>query len=510
MKRCPACLTTYEDSSERCLIDGVELENGHVDALLGHVIEDRYRLDAVIGRGGFGTVYRAAHQRLPRDFAVKVLHAARALQARHLARFKQEVRAAAVLEHPHVLEVIDFGHDARAGYFVVMPLLQGETLLDRMQHYGRLPIADVTPIVLQTTSALQAAHDLGIVHRDIKPENIFLAIKATAPEGFTVKLLDFGIAKVLQEGSHPRLLERGEQPLSEAMQAVGTCLTMSPEQVLGGQVDARADVYGFGCMLFELLTGELPYEGAGGEIMRKHVHDPVPRPSERAGGAWMPPSLDQLLMRLMAKEARDRPQSMHEVAERWEAVRADADEAWADWHLIAHGSRASISPRTGDAPAAAPTSFRTLSGRELTDVLPAVMNVAAMEDQAETEPAAAHHALVIDDDVAIRNLLRLILQNAGWSCSTVDGGPAALQWLRDHPQPSAVVLDMLMPGMDGLAVLKLVRKQGYLGPVVICSTLQSPAIKAEAEAQGGVCFVTKGRELHTIPQVLLGLGLGAA
>jgi CheY-like chemotaxis protein len=270
-------------------------------------------------------------------------------------------------------------------------------------------------------------------------------------------------------------------------------------------VDSRADVYGFGAMLFEILTGELPYDGDGnGEIMRKHVHEAVPRPSSRPGGRWIPPELDQAVMRMMAKRPEDRPQTMHDLAQQWEAVRAVADEAWADWHLLAPSrQRKTLSTVRGSAT----TGFFDPSQRDPTEELPAGTEVVQLADLGPGTESVLPHALVVDDDVAIRSLLRLILQNAGWTCSTVDGGPASLQWLREHPEPSAVVLDMLMPGMDGLAVLRHMREQGYRGPVVICSTLQSPAIKAEAEAQGGVWFVTKGRELHTIPQVLRDVGV---
>ncbi len=552
MKACPKCQRLWPYEYVFCPRDSTTLRdvkpNGgsrhsQDDELIGHVIEDRYRLERVIGRGGFGTVYSAAHERLPRNFAVKVLLKTRALEERHLLRFKQEVRAAAVLKHPNVLEVIDYNNDPVAGYFVVMPLLIGETLLDRIQK-NRLQISEMTPIILQTASALQAAHDLGIVHRDIKPENIFLATSTTASEGFLVQLLDFGIAKVMLERSDPRLIG-DEQPPIETLQAVGTCLTMSPEQVRGEDVDHRADIYGLGCVLFEVFTGELPYNSENNtEIMRMHVQEHVQRPSARQRESWIPEALDAFLMRMMAKRREDRPQSMRDVAQEWEAVRPVVEEAWADSHLV-HLPVAKTAVRHERDQSAAPSvdsethgdgDGRTLvdspgllspskllrdsavrsntlespmlRGRDGTEEMPYASVTPLPNTHKRELPLRPAHALVVDDDQAIRNLVRHVLQSAGWTCSTVDGGTSCLQWLADHPAPTAIILDMLMPNLDGLSVLKMAREQGFAGPVVICTTLQSQAVKAEAMGQNNVWFVTKGRELHMLPELLAGIGVG--
>ncbi len=475
------------------------------------MIEDRYKLASVIGRGGFGTVYRAEHQRLPRDFAVKILHAARAVDARQVERFRQEVRAAAVVRHPNVVEVIDFGHDPRVGHFIVMPLLEGESLLERLGRETVLPIVDIDTVLTQSAAALAAAHALGIVHCDIKSENVHLVRDAGAAGGFHACILDFGVARA-------RPLP-GEAATHDASRVVGTALSMSPEQVLRKEIDLRADVYGLGIVLYEMLTGTLPFvSDKSVELMRMHVQDAVPRPSSHRKGRWIPPVLDQLVLSMLAKSREDRPQSMAEVVELWEAIRAEVHDAWAALHLT-DASRA---------------VSRTMRAVELTLRLTPQEPMAWADESPELRPRKGHpsklepgdpmqeppttatprplmpvlgRVLVIDDDESIRNLLRLILQNAGWHCTTVSSGQAALNWLREQPAPAAVVLDMLMPGMDGMHTLKAMRAQGYAGPVVFCTSVQSDAVRSQVAMQGDERFVTKGRELHTIPQVLLDLGL---
>ena len=553
MKQCPTCSATYPDHLQFCGLDAAPLHPYEpVDPLLGIVIEDRYRLDAVIGTGGFGTVYRAAHQRLPRDFAVKVLQASRAAEPRQVARFRQEVRAAAVLQHPNVCEVIDFGHDPQVGHFVVMPLLTGETLLDRLNRNRALPIVDTHPILLQMAGALGAAHDQGIVHRDIKVENIYLARDDSTTLGYAVKLLDFGIAKVLRPESDLRLVGEDRSP-SEALQVLGSPLTMSPEQVRGQAIDGRSDLYSLGVVLFEMVAGELPFTDAKpAEIMRKHLQQKAPVPSSTELGAWIPPQLDDLVAALLAKDPADRPQTVRALLDRWEAVRPAVEEAWAHHHLIDTAARrsprapigntrnpsreagASASARLATQPKPSIPSRNLVSDWCSSGILPAnpargsrsdVQVIAALRHDSNRvmarptlgtamptptfglQPGDPPRVLVVDDDAAIRNLLRVILQGRGWACTAVDGGPAALVWLAMNPHPVAVVLDMLMPGMDGVAALRGMREAGFAGPVLFCSTLEATPLREEAEQLGAAAFVSKGMELYKLSEILGALGV---
>ena len=481
---------------------------GGVDRAIGHIIESRYKLVEVIGRGGFGTVYRAAHQRLPRDFAVKILHAARAVDERQVTRFQQEVRAAAVVRHPYVVEVIDFGHDPGVGHFIVMPLLHGQSLLERLGKEPVLPIVDVDTVFLQSAAALAAAHALGIVHCDIKAENVHLVSDSAAAGGFHVCILDFGVARARPIPGHVAA--------QDPSRVVGTALSMSPEQILRQDIDSRADVYGLGVVLYEMLTGSLPFVATkSADLMRMHVNNPVPRPSANRLAHWVPPVLDELVLAMLEKAREKRPQTMAEVTERWEALRAEVYDAWASAHLVDRATlRASRNVRAADLTLRLTTSDANVWADDPDGGAAAVLGkvcASPAPPSANSTPRAAAQAiprvLVIDDDESIRSLLRQILQAAGWTCATVASGQAALQWLREHSVPEAVVLDMLMPGMDGMHVLRAMREQGYAGPVVFCTSVQSHAVRSQVENQGAERFVTKGRELHTIPQVLAELGL---
>jgi CheY-like chemotaxis protein len=476
---------------------------------IGHVIEDRYKLMAIIGRGGFGTVYRAEHQRLPRDFAVKILHAARAVDERQVKRFEQEVRAAAKVRHPYVVEVVDFGHDPAVGHFIVMPLLEGMSLLERLGRETVLPIVDTDTVLTQSAAALAAAHALGIVHCDIKSENVHLVNDAAAPGGFHVCILDFGVARA-------RPLPGEEASPVDATRVVGTALSMSPEQVLRQDIDARADVYGLGVVLYEMLTGTLPFVAEKSvELMRMHVQDTPPRPSTRRAGHWIPRVLDDLVMSMLAKSREARPQSMAEVIELWEAIRAEVYDAWAGAHLtdakasaakpIARATELTLrlTPHESLVWADEPVALRPPPGQGAAGGTPHQGDA----QKPRNTNAQTGRVLVIDDDESIRSLLRLILQNAGWNCATVSSGQAALTWLREHQAPAAVVLDMLMPGMDGMLALRAMRAQGFGGPVVFCTSVQSDAVRSQVAMQGAERFITKGRELHTIPKVLEELGL---
>ena len=344
MKLCPQCDARYSDDVAFCGADGLTLHDvTPSDPLRDLVVDDGYRLGSVLGRGGFGTVYRASHSKKPGVFAVKVLRADRARDPEQVGRFRREIRAAAALRHPHVVEILAFGHDDRAGYYVVMPLLVGLTLHDRLRS-GRLPLDQVDAILRQTTLALAIAHENGVVHRDVKTENVFLERLAPdplpskrGPEGeaslllppmhIHVRLLDFGLAKLLK-GYNPAISESWDVK-TRPRQVLGSPLTMSPEQVLSQDVDGRSDLYSLGVVLFEMLTGTLPFDDEKpGYVMRKHVFEPPPLAAQRPGCAWVPPALDALVQQVLAKRPSHRPQSTAELLAAWAAAWPEAWTAW--------------------------------------------------------------------------------------------------------------------------------------------------------------------------------------
>ncbi len=209
-----------------------------------------YQIQSLLGAGGMGEVYRARDARLDRVVAVKVLPASFSADRDRLQRFAQEARAAAALNHPNILSIFDIGEEQGAPY-VVSELLDGETLRSRLRN-GSLPIRRVIDYALQIASGLAAAHEKGIVHRDLKPENLFLTNDGR------VKILDFGLAKLTRpESSNVGADASTLQIATEAGTIMGTAAYMSPEQVRGKAVDHRSDIFAFGAILYEMVSGKL-------------------------------------------------------------------------------------------------------------------------------------------------------------------------------------------------------------------------------------------------------------
>src|SRR6202795_4543483 len=214
-----------------------------------------YEVSGQIGAGGMGEVYKARDPRLGRDVAIKVLPSSFSSDSDRLQRVAQEARAAAALNHPNILAIFDIGEDKGAPY-VVSELLEGETLRDRLRS-GALSIRKAIDFALQIAHGLAAAHDKGIVHRDLKPENLFVT-----KEG-RVKILDFGLAKLTQteSGSGPQTNLPTATAGTEPGVVMGTLGYMSPEQIKGKPADARSDLFSFGAILYEMLSGKRAFHG---------------------------------------------------------------------------------------------------------------------------------------------------------------------------------------------------------------------------------------------------------
>lgn len=259
---------------------------------LRSALGDRYRIDDKAGQGGMATVYRAEDLKHGRTVAIKVLNAE--LSASIGAdRFQREIQIAARLQHPHILTVHDSGEAAGLLYYV-MPFVEGESLRDRLARETQLPVDDAIVIAVEVAGALAYAHSRGIIHRDIKPENVLLA------QGHAV-VADFGIARAATAG----------EKLTQTGVAIGTATYMSPEQFAGDDVDARSDVYSLGCMLFEMLVGQVPFTGPNMmAIMARHTMEQVP--SIRIVRNTVPEDVEDAVYRAMEKAPADRFQSMDE------------------------------------------------------------------------------------------------------------------------------------------------------------------------------------------------------
>src|SRR3954466_15509515 len=261
-----------------------------MSTLVGMQLNGRYRLDAQIGAGGMSTVYRAFDATLERRVAIKLMHREIASDSDQLERFRREARSVAQLSHPHIVGVIDAGEDDGRPY-IVFEYVEGETLKDRIRRMGSLPIDEAVAYAIEITRALGAAHARGIVHRDIKPQNVLIDEEGMA------KVTDFGIARSLDE-----------EGLTADGRVLGTTDYVSPEQALGHAVNGQSDIYSLGIVLYEMLTGDVPFHGENQvAVAMKHVREDVPdivrlRPEVTAGLASV---LDRMTCKSLEKRYPD-------------------------------------------------------------------------------------------------------------------------------------------------------------------------------------------------------------
>jgi serine/threonine-protein kinase len=271
-----------------------------MSTLVGMLLSGRYRLDAQIGAGGMSTVYKAFDVNLERRVAIKLLHREMSADSDQLERFRREARAVAQLSHPHIVGVIDAGEDENRPY-IVFEYVEGETLKDRIRRLGRLPIDESLAYAIEIARALGSAHAHEIVHRDVKPQNVLLD-----PEG-SAKVTDFGIARSLRDDG-----------LTADGRVLGTTDYVSPEQALGHDVDGQSDIYSLGVVLFEMLTGDVPFHGENQiSVAMKHVREDLPdiqriRPEVSATTAAV---LDRMTEKDLAHRYADIPMLVADLEE---------------------------------------------------------------------------------------------------------------------------------------------------------------------------------------------------
>jgi len=266
-----------------------------------------YRLLEVLGQGGMGVVYMGEHSLLGRKAAIKVLRSELSKRADIVARFFNEARATSQVSHPSIVSCLDFGHDRGGSAYIVMELLEGESLRDRLDREECIPWTRAVTIAKQVASALGAAHELGVVHRDLKPDNVYLVEDPDVVGGERAKVLDFGIAKLADDTGVASVFRTRTGSL------IGTPIYMSPEQCRGaGEVDKRTDIYSLGCVLYQMVCGRPPFIGAGhGDLIIMHMTVPPkpPRMLEPSVPEW----LEQVILRMLAKKPDERYGDMAEV-----------------------------------------------------------------------------------------------------------------------------------------------------------------------------------------------------
>ncbi|HVF55065.1 MAG TPA: serine/threonine-protein kinase [Pyrinomonadaceae bacterium] len=326
MLKCPQCGREFPADVTLCTDDGTPLRADSTlavespapaveDPLVGLVLDEKYRLDERLGEGGMGTVYRATHLLIDRPVAVKVLNSRLVTDEAARERFRREARAAGRLQHTNAVSVTDFGETRDGLVYIVMELLEGRPLRDVLARESPLDAARAVSLMLQIAAAVAAAHEAGVIHRDLKPGNIFVVQRAHAPH--IVKVLDFGIAKLADttDGSP-------YNTLTGTGVMIGTPRYMSPEQCDGATLLPSSDVYSMGVILYEMLTGQVPFSGASPLALALKHSSELPRPL-RELVPNIPPQLEQVVLRALEKKPEDRPadagafrRELYETAER--------------------------------------------------------------------------------------------------------------------------------------------------------------------------------------------------
>jgi serine/threonine-protein kinase len=275
-------------------------------SLIGTTIAGRYRIEARVGSGAMGAVYRAEQAGLGRRVALKIVNRDRQVDGDTLARFRREATALSALHHPNTVRVFDFGSTSSGMLFLAMELLEGEPLTDRLLRDGPLPLPVALAITQQVLRSIGEAHARGLVHRDLKPDNIFLA-RVTGEHQPIVKVLDFGIAKAV---AGDRKIDQFETLDGTVF---GTPRYMSPEQAGGRALDPRSDLYSVGIMLYELIAGHPPFVDSDAVVvMARHIRDKPELLSRAAPLRKIPPSVDAVVSRALAKQADERFQTAEE------------------------------------------------------------------------------------------------------------------------------------------------------------------------------------------------------
>lgn len=358
MKQCLTCGREFKDQLLYCPFDGkILILRTEADDLVGSVLDDKYRLEEKIGEGAMGRVYRATHVFMYHNVAVKILR--QHLSSDHVAleRFRREARAAAVIHHPNAVAVTDFGvtKDTHIAY-LVMEYVEGTELREAINERRQLDYEEMFLIVQQVCSALHAAHAKGIIHRDLKPDNIrVIEGEAGIPQ---VKVMDFGIAKLKAYAETRELTQHGV--------IIGTPFYMSPEQCRGEELDPRSDIYSLGVIIYEMLTGEVPFQATNPlGVALKHTGE-RPRPPSFLR-ADVPEAVERMVLRALKKDRNERHQTATELAMDFETALCSSGIPL-KWLSVRTPD--SIYPRTPQSPQPMPIPETTILPRDRETSIP--------------------------------------------------------------------------------------------------------------------------------------------
>src|SRR5262245_989394 len=313
MKYCPACKEKFDDSLSFCTKDGEVLEEDPY-SFVGTALDGQYQIEAVLGKGGMGAVYRARHILLGDRVAIKVLPAEMRSNTEWLRRFQREGQAARRFRHPNAVTVYDLRTSSDGAIYLVMEYVEGATLDVEVKKHGKFSPSEALAVLDPIMSVLNAAHAMGVVHRDLKPENIMIGRPSTGGEP-VVKLLDLGIAKLREVAGAEKT---GSTNLTIAGQMLGTPYYMSPEQWGelpddgNPEIDGRADIYSLGCVLYEIVAAQRPFSGMSlAELRRQHV-SVTPEPLHRVAPG-VPENFSRVIARAISKDRGDRQDTAGEL-----------------------------------------------------------------------------------------------------------------------------------------------------------------------------------------------------
>ncbi len=345
MKTCPQCGKIYDNNADLCPDDAAALIQTSTTSFAptsGTLLAGRYRIVEKIGEGGMGAIYKAVHTMMDRTCAIKLLTNLSTNDESALARFYREAKMASRINNPHAVTIYDFGAAEGGILYLAMELIDGKSLSAILEEEKKLPASRVVAIVNQIADALRAAHAMEIVHRDLKPDNIMVCNRGA--DGEHVKVLDFGIAKTVADDSADNLTKTGF--------ILGTPVYMSPEQLSGDRLDARSDVYSLALIVYQMLSGRLPFEGANPQaiMVKRLMSDPIPL------SVAEPKVLDSVERAVMAGLSRDRD-ARTPTAEQF--ARELSEAVLAGTKVIGSRPTSRLSDEAPSIPAAGPSSYHT-------------------------------------------------------------------------------------------------------------------------------------------------------
>ena len=393
-----------------------------------------YEIAAALGAGGMGEVYRARDTRLDRDVAVKVLPQAIANDSGRLRRFEQEARAAAALNHPGILALYDVGCDGGTA-FMVTELLEGRSLREVLRG-GHLAVSRVVELAAQIADGLAATHALNLVHRDVKPENIFITSRGHA------KILDFGLATSTVRLAGPMDDDAATRSATEPYTVLGTAGYTAPEQVRGQAVDHRADLFAFGAVLYEMVTGRRAFGGSTGLDRMTAVLHESPAPIVTGSDRPVPPALVWIVERCLEKVPASRFQSTSDLA----------------------------------------FALRSVT----------VRNQATCNGKRRST-----RVLVVEDEPNIAFALEADLQTEGYATTAAATGPDALA-AAQVATFDLILLDVMLPGKDGYDVCRELRRSGVRTPIILLTAKTHDAEKVLGLDLGADDYVTKPFNPHEL------------